>query len=388
MGSFSPEYRGHLAGNGQMKRVLVSGAVLDQGAGGVRRHNQELLPRLAKLLSEAGGELAILAPEHGLSFDAGTDARLIPTNIPSGSPALRFMYESKATLAELRAAARRNQPFDVLHTAHLPMSRVHKAVEQTVRRTHTIHDLRVLDPRESTGLRRVLGMSLVKRALRKAERIFTVSESVRDQLIERGLITENRCVVVPNAGDHLGIIKRCPNEQAPLLHVGHVEPRKNLELLIHALALDPGLPRLQLAGAVKRDWDQKLIQLAQQLNVSDRLELLGPVTETQLLELYSNAACVVIPSRLEGFGIGVLEAQLARIPLAISRAGALPEVAGRETPNFDPNNAKQCVSAIQTALVASDESLEQAEERARRFTWDESAKLFYRALLGDPPANN
>jgi len=58
-----------------------------------------------------------------------------------------------------------------------------------------------------------------------------------------------RVRVVPNAADHFEPLPREPREDAPLVHVGHVEPRKNIELLLRALAHDPALPRLVLAGA-------------------------------------------------------------------------------------------------------------------------------------------
>ena len=147
-----------------------------------------------------------------------------------------------------------------------------------------------------------------------------------------GILVQGNLFVVPNAGDHLPVLPRTSGPDAALLHVGHLEPRKNLALLLQALALDPSLPALELAGAPKHDEEERLRALARELGVEGRVRFLGPVAEEELPRLYARCAAAVIPSRLEGFGIGVLEAQRARAPLAIANVGALPEVAGAGVP--------------------------------------------------------
>ena len=349
--------------------------------GGVRRHNQELLPRLAALLKQAGGELAVLVPRGGLPFELGSHARLVPTNIQSTSPALRWLQETRATITEVRAAEKRGQPYDDLHAAHLPAARLPRPLADRIQRTHMVHDLRLLESGRSSPFRNLCAKPILKRALSNATQVFTVSETVRAQLIERQLVAPHRCVVVPNAGDHFVPRERHPEPDSPLLHVGHLEPRKNLQLLVKALALAPDLPPLQLVGAAKQHTDKRLFELAVQLGVADRLQFRGSVSDIELLDLYARAACVVIPSSLEGFGIGVLEAQLARVPLAVSTAGALPEVAGADCPMFAPDNVQACVNAIRKALTYDSEDLQRGFNNAQQFTWDNSAQRFYDNLV-------
>ena len=62
------------------------------------------------------------------------------------------------------------------------------------------------------------------------------------ELAQRMSIPSERIAVIPNAADHLQVLARCPTEQAGLITLGHLEPRKNLELLLRALAVDAGLP--------------------------------------------------------------------------------------------------------------------------------------------------
>jgi glycosyltransferase involved in cell wall biosynthesis len=350
-------------------RVLVSGVVLAPGSGGapggVRRHNQELLPRVARLLHEGGGALAVLVGRDGLAVELPDEVERIPSNVPCGPPLARAAHEGRALRAALTEAA---VPFDLVHTAHLPAPRT-----LPVPCTLTLHDLRALELAHTPFSRRFFAQSVIGRAVARAAAVITVSETVRAAIAER--FRPRRLFVVPNAGDHLPVLPRASAPGASLLHVGHLEPRKNLELLLRALALDRALPDLELAGAAKRGEDQRLLALARELGVAARVRLLGPVPDQRLPELYARCAAVVVPSRLEGFGIGVLEAQRARAPLAIADAGALPEIAGEGVPRFAPDDPAGCAAAMIAALAQTGESLESHAARAARFSWDGSARL-------------
>ncbi len=97
---------------------------------------------------------------------------------------------------------------------------------------------------------------------------------------------------MPNAADHLRVLPRAPAHSSRLLCLGHLEPRKNLELVLHALACDVSLPGVTFAGAAKGDHAQRLARLAGELGVGARVEFLGPFEEAQLARLYAEcAAC-------------------------------------------------------------------------------------------------
>jgi len=348
-------------------RVLVAGAVMAQGAGGVQRHNRELLPRAAALLAEAGGALAVLAGREGIAFELPGSVAVIASEVPSGPPLARATLEGRAlrrTLAEVRA---RGAAFDLVHTGHLPAPR-----GLPVPYTLTLHDLRALTLEHTPFSRRFFASKVIGTAVRSAAAVITVSETVR--ALVTGHFEPARTFVVPNAGDHLAPLPRAPGPDAPLLHVGHLEPRKNLELILRALALDPGLPPLVLAGAPKHGEDERLRERAGELGVAARVRFAGSVADAELPGLYATCAAVVIPSRLEGFGIGVLEAQRARAPLAIANVGALPEVAGKGVPSFGPDDAEGCLRAIREALEQDDAVLTEHAHAAERFTWDASAR--------------
>jgi len=350
-------------------RVLVSGVVLGQPAGGVRRHNAELLPRVARLLEARGGSLAVLEGRQRIEFDLPSGIERIASTVPPGPPIARAAAEGGALRAAIAAARVAGRPFDLVHTAHFPVPR-----SIPLPFTLTIHDLRALTLAGAPIARRLVAGPVMGGAARRAARVFTVSHATaRD--IATHLRVSDACVI-GNGGDHFAPLPRASGPESPLVHLGHLEPRKNLDVLIAALARDASLPALDLWGAAKADEQSRLRALAARLGVSARVRFRGPYADEQLATILAGCAAVVLPSKLEGFGIAALEAQRARAPLAVADAGALPEVAGEDTARFDPDDAGACAAAIRRALGSRPADLERAAEHAARFTWDRSAEVW------------
>lgn len=355
-------------------RVLVLGSVLGQPMGGVRRHNAELLPRLARRLGQRGGALALLQGATPAAFPLPPEVLRIATRVPAGPPALRALYEGRALRRALAQAARAGQPFDLVHTAHLPVP-----TDIDLPFTLTVHDLRHLKAAYASAPRRMLARRVLGDALTRAALVLSVSESTRAELVQRFALDPSRVRVVSNAADHFAPLPRDPQPDAALLCIGHVEPRKNLALVLRALHVDPSLPKLVLAGASKGREAARLEHLARQLGVARRVAFVGPFEERELARLYAQAACVVVPSHVEGFGIAALEAQHARTPLCVARIPSLIEVAGADVPSFAPSDPVECGRAIHAALANSADALERRAVRAKRFSWDASADAWLAA---------
>lgn len=342
--------------SGRAPRVLVLGSVLGQPQGGVRRHNQELLPRAARLLAARGGALAVLAPRAGLPFELPREAHVVHARLWPGAPAARAAAEALA-VRRLRARLR----FELVHTAHLPVPPLPTPY------TLTVHDARQWQ-RGSAVARAAL-----RRAVRGAARVCTVSAAVRDELQRALDVPAARFALVPNAADHLRYLPRSPAEHAPILCVAHLEPRKNQQVLLHALALEPMLPELWLLGAAKGAERTRLERLARALGVAARVRFLDPVDDAELVRLYASCACVALPSTLEGYGIPVAEALAAGAPVAIARIPALVEVARGAAHAFEPRDALDCARALRAAI----------EQRAcaspARPDWDASAAALVEA---------
>jgi len=355
--------------------VLVSGVVLSQPAGGVRRHNQELLPRLARLLEQAGGRMAILEGAHGLPFDLPDSVERIASKVPAGPPPRRALGEGRALAAAIGAAQQAGRAFDLVHTAHLPVPR-----SLALPYTLTQHDLRQLEIISTPFVRRLFASGIIGRALRHAAGVFVVSEAVRNEVMLRFRIDGERVRLVPNAADHFEPMPRGDASDRHLLALGHVEPRKNLGLILEALAHDPSLPPLRVAGRPKGDEQARLEQRARDLGIAERIQFTGAFEDDALPRLYAEAACVVLPSHIEGFGIVALEAQRAMVPLAVSTAPALVEIAGEGVPTFAPDDGVACAAAIKRALEQPQALLASHSTRAENFSWDASASHWFEGL--------
>jgi len=350
-------------------RVLVSGVVLNQPMGGVRRHNAELLPRAAALLRLVGGELSVMEGSEPVGFPLPTSVRRVRTWVPAHPRLARALSEGIRIRHLLGHSSDR---FDVVHFGHLPVPR-----RLPIPFTLTLHDLRFIEPDETSGIGRLLASRLCRSALERAALVITVSETVATTLVQSFDVAPEKIRIVPNAADHLTVHPRRVKEDAPILHVGHLEPHKNVELLIRAIATDPELPPVCLAGAPKGGEDERLKKLANDLGVAQRVTFLGRVEETELPELYSTASCVALPSKLEGFGIVAVEAQRAGVPLCVSDVEALHEVAGSHVPQFDSEDPQDCARAIREAMSVSAAQLESNRERAKRYSWDRSAEALF-----------
>lgn len=167
-----------------------------------------------------------------------------------------------------------------------------------------------------------------------------------------------------------------------VLSVGHLEPRKNLGVLIEAarrfrIATGRDLP-VVLAGA-DAGCGERLRALAAADPPID-LVLPGPVDEDTKWALVEYAKCVVVPSVVEGFGIAAIEAMAVGTPVVASDTGVFREVvgdAGWLCPPADPE-----AFAIALRDVGSDSAsdrLRRGIERAARYSWDRSAELLHAA---------
>src|SRR5205823_6135713 len=119
-----------------------------------------------------------------------------------------------------------------------------------------------------------------------------------------------------------------------LLFVGRLAPNKRVIVLVEALAhlrdLSPPVHAVVIGDTsdVYGDEAERCRRRAAELDVADRLHLLGHVPAAQLRDAYGAADAFVMPSRHEGFCIPVMEALAAGMPVIAARAGALPETVG------------------------------------------------------------
>jgi glycosyltransferase involved in cell wall biosynthesis len=249
----------------------------------------------------------------------------------------------------------------------------------------SVHDLSFeWDPSLMGTRDRFMFRTFVPRSARRADRVLAISERTKRDLIEHYGIPERKIVVTP-----LGVDPTFrPNGTTPdgppyALFVGGIQPRKDPLTAVEALALVDGDLRLVLVGDEKRGGDEVRTAI-ERLGLERRVELAGYVEHEGLASLYRGAACLVFPSRYEGFGLPVLESMASGTPVVASRAGAVPEVAGDAAVLVEPGDPEALAEGIRQALGDRERLVAAGLERARRFTWSETARRtleVYRELL-------
>lgn len=246
----------------------------------------------------------------------------------------------------------------------------------------TFHDLFVMTGEYSTPEFRERFTEQAKDAAHRADAVITVSAFTKQQVVSL-LGVEPACVHVIHHGTRRLVYPAVPRERV-VLCVGAIQKRKNMARLIEAFrALDPTW-RLVLAGAAGYGAGDELARLP------DRVTVTGYVTEQQLAEWYARAAIFAFPSLDEGFGMPVLEAMAAGVPVLTSNRSALPEVAGDAAVLVDPEDVDAIASEL--CRLAEDSDLRKdlgrrGLARAAEFTWEKAVRetwSVYETLTGYP----
>jgi glycosyltransferase involved in cell wall biosynthesis len=238
----------------------------------------------------------------------------------------------------------------------------------------TLHDLIHLQvPSESSALRRLYYATVVKPATRNAQRIFTVSEYSRQQIVEWSGVPQERVVVVGNGVSEIFCAGTNPMPAASpyLLHVGRRSSHKNIPRLLQAFAASRSTrsTRLVFTGAA----DSETMRQVDALGLQARVSFSGSVGDGELAALYRGARALVFPSLLEGFGLPVVEAMACGTPVVTSNVASMAEVAGGGNALLvDPTDVDAIAAAID--LVVEDTQLRDrlaahGLSRARAFTW-------------------
>lgn len=264
----------------------------------------------------------------------------------------------------------------------------------------TLHDLTCrLMPAAHTPLNRWFHLLLLPHFLRQAAAVIAVSECTRRDAVRLYGLDEGKVHVVhegvsphfrpAGAAEVAAVRRKYGLPERYILHVGTIEPRKNLVTLLDAWAAlrREGAPqRLVIAG--RRGWRcGAFFARLRELGVEEEVTLPGFVEETDLPALYSAADLFAFPSLYEGFGLPVLEAMACGVPVVCSCTSSLPEVAGEAALLLDPHDPAAWAGAMGRALAdpALREGLRAAGlAHARRFTWQAAARRtqqVYRAVM-------
>ncbi len=199
---------------------------------------------------------------------------------------------------------------------------------------------------------------------RKASRIVAVSQATASDLERFYPFTRGRVSVIHHGVDPAFFMLDRSHIEPFVLCVSTLHPHKNLDRLIRAFARRKREYRLVIAG-MRGFFAGELEKLIAELRAD--VELTGWIPRKDLMRLFERARAFVYPSTFEGFGMPVLEALAAQLPVACSDIPVLREVAGDCALYFDPMSEDEIDRALD--VVGRD-----GRERARGFSWVASAK--------------
>jgi glycosyltransferase involved in cell wall biosynthesis len=166
-----------------------------------------------------------------------------------------------------------------------------------------------------------------------------------------------------------------------LLCVSTLHPHKNIERLVRVFAnFRRNHPEFRLVLAGMRGFRSMEVEREiENLGVRDAVRVTGWIPRTELYGLYSRAAGFVYPSTFEGFGLPVVEAMAAGLPLACSDIEPLRSIVGDAAIRFDPSSDEDMLGALE-GLIAGKANAEAGRRRARDFTWAYCAEVTLKAI--------
>jgi len=232
-----------------------------------------------------------------------------------------------------------------------------------IKKVVTVHDLIFLRyPRFYNRIDVMIYETKVKRACQHADRIVAVSKQTKDDLVDFLKIDSDKIEVVyqgvhPNfrrvhTPQEIDSVRKKYNiPERYLLNVGTIEERKNIGIVIEALARIPAGERVPLVVIGKPTaYKNKLLTLIQSLNLGPWVIFLQNVSFSDFPALYQGASLFVYPSLFEGFGIPLVEAAMSQVPVITSEGSCFSEAAGPGAIYVNPLDASAFASSMSRVL--------------------------------------
>lgn len=232
--------------------------------------------------------------------------------------------------------------------------------------------------------------------IKKAQKLITVSNFSKEDIAKTYRVGDGKMVVIPGAARQGFVPLEWEEKQAVkdgyadgreyFLFVGGIHPRKNLMTLLKAFShfkkWQHSNMKLLVAGRMAWQYDDLLEKLKTYKYREDVL-LLGYLPEMQLQRVTAAAYALVYPSWFEGFGLPILEAMQAGVPVICSNTSSMPEVAADAAILTDPANheamGKEMIALYRNESIRNT-FIDKGLQRAKAFSWDETAQSVYKEL--------
>jgi glycosyltransferase involved in cell wall biosynthesis len=242
--------------------------------------------------------------------------------------------------------------------------------------------------------------SQTARSVRRARRVIAISESGRQDVHRFFDVPLTRIDVVYPGVD--AVYRPLPPEEIAafrqrqdladrfVLHVGTLQPRKNILALIDAFA-QAASPDVMLVLVGGKGWlFEEIFSRVQALGLQDRVRFTGYVPDEDLPLWYNAASVLAFPSLYEGFGMPVVEAMACGTPVVTADSSSLPEAVGEAGLLFDPQNVAELADRLTAVLHNPDLAATMRAKgliQAQQFNWEkagrETAAVYRKAMTGD-----
>jgi glycosyltransferase involved in cell wall biosynthesis len=271
--------------------------------------------------------------------------------------------------------------YDIILDCHngIPFFTPLYAKEPVIGVVHHIHQIVFQQylPRPLAAFASWLERDLMPWAYRR-QRFITVSDSTRAEMLDLGLGPAGISIV--HNGVDLEQLVPATKDPAPLvLYLGRLAPYKSVDVLVRAFVqIRERVPQAKLIIAGSGEDSRRLKRLATKLNLRDRIEFLGHVSEAQKIALFQRAWVFVNPSLKEGWGLTTIEANACGTPAVGSDvAGLRDSIRNPHTGYLVPHGDADALAGRVSELL-SDHELRgrlstNAVEWARGFRWDASS---------------
>jgi glycosyltransferase involved in cell wall biosynthesis len=246
-------------------------------------------------------------------------------------------------------------------------------------------------------MQRTYLQSQTARSCRRARRVITISESGRRDVHRFFQVPLDKIDVVLPGVDPLfrplpetevaAFRRREHLPQQVILHVGTLQPRKNIPMLLEALAR-LARPEIALILAGGKGWlYQDIFNRVAQLGLQKQVRFTGYIADEHLPLWYNSASILAFPSVYEGFGMPVVEAMACGTPVVAAKSSSIPEACGEAALYFNPENVGALTDRL--SAILDDTNLAAAMRKkglaqARLFSWQragqETAHVYRRAL--------
>jgi glycosyltransferase involved in cell wall biosynthesis len=384
---FATERVGATAGVGINAHLLAGEAGYRQA--GIHHYIAQVLRHLPQ--AEAGLNWTIFTQQGDLLPQA--DWRLVASRWPTERRSVRIVWE-QVVWPWLAWRYR----LDLLHSMAFVTPLITPCPTVV-----TVYDLSFMHyPDRFPAFQRWYLASQTGRSCRRARRVITISESGR-QDVHRffGVALDKIDVVVPGvdeayrpfSADTIAQFRQQKGlPQRLLLHVGTLQPRKNIPVLIDALAQLPDDVGLALVGG--KGWlYNEIFARVEALGLQDRVLFTGYVPFEELPFWYNAASVFVFPSLYEGFGMPVVEAMACGTPVVASNTSSIPEAVGEAGVLFAPDDVAELVEGITAVLQSPDRAAKLRADGlawAQNFSWARAGRetaVVYRKALDNNPSS-